>query len=92
LRTGDHPAMNLVNVSGAELSSLSGNQEVLFSLEGTETTDIVIESQDIEQTRSKMVTDYGIFIPVIPGLSISSWPGQQVSIFAMDKEMQISST
>ncbi|MFO7934761.1 MAG: glycoside hydrolase family 28 protein [Bacteroidales bacterium] len=59
LRTGDHPAMNLVNVSGAELSSLSGNQEVLFSLEGTETTDIVIESQDIEQTRSKTLIGKG---------------------------------
>lgn len=45
-----------------------------------------------ESVSVKMVTDYGIFIPAIPGLSISSWPGQQVSIFAMDKGMRISST
>lgn len=45
-----------------------------------------------ESISVKMVTDYGIFIPAIPGLSISSWPGQQVSVFAVDKEMRISST
>ncbi|MDZ7737674.1 MAG: thiamine diphosphokinase [Bacteroidales bacterium] len=45
-----------------------------------------------ESVSVKMVTDYGIFIPARPGTSISSWPGQQVSIFAMDKGMLISST
>lgn len=40
----------------------------------------------------KMITDYGVFIPVKAGAVISSWPGQQVSIFTMDKEMLISST
>ncbi len=45
-----------------------------------------------ESVSVKMVTDYGIFIPVIPGLDISSWPGQQVSVFAIDKGMRISST
>jgi len=39
-----------------------------------------------------MVTDYGIFIPVKPGKSINSWPGQQISVFAVDKGMQITST
>lgn len=39
----------------------------------------------------KMVTDYGVFIPVKSGEHISSWPGQQVSVFAIDKDMKISS-
>ena len=45
-----------------------------------------------ESLSTKMVTDYGIFIPVLPGKSISSWPGQQVSVFAIDKNMQIRSS
>jgi len=39
----------------------------------------------------KMITDYGVFIPVKSGTAISSWPGQQVSIFAIDKDMRINS-
>ena len=45
-----------------------------------------------ESLSVKMVTDHGIFIPVIPGASISSWPGQQVSIFAIDKGVKITSS
>ncbi|HDZ41441.1 MAG TPA: thiamine diphosphokinase [Bacteroidetes bacterium] len=45
-----------------------------------------------ESVSVRMVTDYGIFIPAKPGKAISSWPGQQVSIFAIDKGMFISST
>lgn len=45
-----------------------------------------------ESLSVKMVTDYGIFIPVKPGKFISSWPGQQISVFAVDKGMQITST
>ncbi|MBS0011777.1 MAG: thiamine diphosphokinase [Bacteroidales bacterium] len=45
-----------------------------------------------ESISVRMVTDYGIFIPAQPGKAISSWPGQQISIFAVDKGMRISST
>ena len=44
-----------------------------------------------ESLAVKMLTDYGIFIPVSSGSSVSSWPGQQVSVFAVDKGTVISS-
>ena len=39
----------------------------------------------------KMVTDYGIFIPLISSSSVSSWKGQQVSIFSVNSSARISS-
>ena len=45
-----------------------------------------------ESLSVKMVTDNGIFIPVQAGSRISSWPGQQVSVFAIDRAMRISSS
>jgi len=44
-----------------------------------------------ESLSVKMVTDYGIFIPLKSGASVSSWPGQQISVFAIDKGTKISS-
>jgi thiamine pyrophosphokinase len=44
-----------------------------------------------ESLAVKMITDYGIFIPVSSGSSVSCWPGQQVSVFAVDKGTVISS-
>ncbi len=45
-----------------------------------------------ESLSVKMVTDYGIFIPLKSGALVSSWPGQQISVFAIDKGTKISST
>ncbi len=45
-----------------------------------------------ESLSVKMVTDYGIFIPVQSGKPVSSWPGQQISLFAIDKNTKISSS
>jgi thiamine pyrophosphokinase len=44
-----------------------------------------------ESLSVKMVTDYGIIIPVQSGKPVSSWPGQQVSLFAIDTDTRISS-
>ena len=38
-----------------------------------------------------MVTDTGILLPLLKNTEISSFPGQQISIFAIDPEMEISS-
>jgi thiamine pyrophosphokinase len=40
----------------------------------------------------KMVTDNGIFLPVRSGTVISSWAGQQVSVFSTDPLIEVSST
>ncbi|MEA1887793.1 MAG: thiamine diphosphokinase [Bacteroidota bacterium] len=45
-----------------------------------------------ESLSVKMVTEYGLFIPVQSGKSVSSWPGQRISIFAIDKDIKISSS
>ncbi len=42
-----------------------------------------------ESLSVKMVTDHGIFIPVRSGDIIKSWPGQQVSVFTIDKGTRI---
>lgn len=39
-----------------------------------------------------MVTDHGIFVPVRSGTTISSWPGQQVSVFSASHDIKITST
>lgn len=39
----------------------------------------------------KMVTDTGIFLPFLKSCLVSSFPGQQVSIFSIDPETEISS-
>ncbi|MDT8400145.1 MAG: thiamine diphosphokinase [Bacteroidales bacterium] len=44
-----------------------------------------------ESLSVKMVTDYGIIIPVKSGSAVSSWPGQQISVFAIDKGTRINS-
>jgi thiamine pyrophosphokinase len=38
-----------------------------------------------------MVTDTGLFIPILKSSEISSFPGQQVSIFAIDPDTEITS-
>lgn len=45
-----------------------------------------------EYLSARIVTDYGIFIPAQSGRSISSWPGQQISVFTIDKGIQIRSS
>jgi len=38
-----------------------------------------------ESIEVKMVTDWGVFIPLISPATISTWPGQQVSLFSPDQ-------
>ncbi len=44
-----------------------------------------------EFINAKMITDNGIFIPLISSTRVSAWPGQQISIFSPDPELEISS-
>ena len=44
-----------------------------------------------ESLSVKMVTDYGIIIPVEPGVKVGSRPGQQVSVFAVDPGIRVTS-
>ena len=39
-----------------------------------------------------MVTDTGIFVPLLAKKKISSYPGQQISVFSLDPETEVSST
>ena len=45
-----------------------------------------------ENVKIRMITDTGIFIPFLHSCSVSSFLGQQVSIFSIDPETEISST
>jgi thiamine pyrophosphokinase len=40
----------------------------------------------------KMVTDTGIFIPFLKSCTVQSFPGQQVSLFSIDPETEITSS
>jgi thiamine pyrophosphokinase len=40
----------------------------------------------------KMVTDTGIFIPLLTGGDLETYPGQQISIFSIDPETEITSS
>jgi len=44
-----------------------------------------------ESLSVKMVTDYGIILPVKPGTRVRSRAGQQVSVFAVDPGIRVSS-
>ena len=44
-----------------------------------------------KDVKVKMVTDTGILLPFLNGSEISSFPGQQVSIFSIDPETEITS-
>ena len=46
----------------------------------------------VKSARIIMVTDSGIFIPLLGGRELSSLPGQQVSIFSIDPDLEISSS
>lgn len=47
---------------------------------------------DYSESLSVMiVSDYGFFIPVMSGRRISSWQGQQISVFSVDKGSRITS-
>ncbi|HUS85659.1 MAG TPA: thiamine diphosphokinase [Bacteroidales bacterium] len=42
-----------------------------------------------ESVEVKMVTDWGVFIPVVSPATISTWPGQQVSVFSPDQGTRV---
>ncbi len=46
----------------------------------------------VKSARIMLVTDSGIFIPLLEGCELSSLPGQQVSIFSIDPDLKISSS
>lgn len=45
-----------------------------------------------KNTNVKMVTDAGIFLPFLRSCIVSSFPGQQVSVFSIDPETEITSS
>jgi hypothetical protein len=53
--TEDHPTLNLINVAGLYAGSVSGNNETLLALHGTETGDILIRTDNKEQTRAMIL-------------------------------------
>jgi thiamine pyrophosphokinase len=52
---------------------------------------ISLLTEYIKEVNVIMVTDTGIFLPFLKSSEISSFPGQQVSIFAIDPETEITS-
>jgi polygalacturonase len=70
VKTERQPSMDLVNVSGAEITSLSGNHAVMLSVEGSETKDILVRSADVEETESKTVIGKEIGKGVVKQLKI----------------------
>ena len=44
-----------------------------------------------ENVNIRMITDTGIFIPFLQGCNVSSFKGQQISIFSIDPETEVSS-
>jgi polygalacturonase len=51
--TADHPTINLINVTGASITGVKGNDDTLLHLDGSETSDILVRAEDIEQARQK---------------------------------------
>jgi len=52
---------------------------------------ISLLAEYVKQVNVKMVTDTGILMAVTEGSVVSSFPGQQVSIFSIDPETEITS-
>ncbi len=53
---------------------------------------ISLLAEYIQMVNVIMVTDTGIFLPLLKGSEISSFPGQQVSVFSIDPTTEISSS
>lgn len=53
---------------------------------------ISLLAEYVKEAETIMVTDTGIFRPLLEGAEIPSFPGQQVSIFALDPNTEITST
>lgn len=52
--TKNNPTMSLMNVFGAEISSLSGNNDILYHIDGSETRGVIIKAQDIAGISGKI--------------------------------------
>jgi thiamine pyrophosphokinase len=46
----------------------------------------------VQRVKVIMVTDTGLFLPLLKGSEINSFPGQQVSVFSIDPDTEISSS
>jgi thiamine pyrophosphokinase len=53
---------------------------------------ISLLAEYIREVNVTMVTDTGIFLPILKSCEITSFPGQQVSIFSINPETQITTT
>jgi thiamine pyrophosphokinase len=53
---------------------------------------ISLLAEYVKEIRVIMVTDTGTIIPLLKSCRVSSFPGQQVSIFSIDPETEITST
>jgi thiamine pyrophosphokinase len=53
---------------------------------------ISLLAEYIKEVKVMMVTDTGLFIPILKSTSLSSFKGQQISIFSIDPETEITSS
>ena len=64
VQTNGHPSMQFINVTGAEITSVSGNNEVLLYVDGSETKDIRLNTDNEERSKKMTViterTDEGV--------------------------------
>ncbi len=53
---------------------------------------ISLLAEYVREAEVIMVTDTGIFMPAMESIEISSFPGQQVSLFSIDRAIEITSS
>jgi polygalacturonase len=56
VRTINHPTVTLNNVKGAEIFSVEGNDEIMLSVNGSATREVVVGAEDTEKARDKTRT------------------------------------
>jgi thiamine pyrophosphokinase len=71
----DYRDIKILGASGKREDHTIGNISLLVEYAG---------SSDV-----KMITDTGILVPVLESSTITTWPGQQVSVFSTDPETEI---
>jgi len=73
------------NISSVKIIGATGKRE------DHSIANIALLTKYIRLLDVQIITDYGIFIPIVRTTKFSSFAGQQVSIFSLDNELKISS-
>lgn len=55
IRTEGHPTMNLVNVSGAEITTVTGNDKTFLRVDGSETEHILVRSENLQDSKKRSI-------------------------------------